>query len=201
MAIKGLSIPVVGKYTESSGTVTYSDGVINPKAVSYAVNVELNEAVKLYADNEVAEESKKSFKQATVTLGTDDLSQDFSKTILGLKEVTEGESTSAITVSVYDDDVDPGFFGLGIIEEHQCSGVDKYRAVMLCKVKFDIPSEAANTRGENVSWQTKTLNATAYRSGEVGTGSGAVKHPWKKEAWFATESAALDWLKGHLGFT
>lgn len=204
MAIKGLSIPVVGKYSESNGVVTYTDGMIGAKAVSYGVSLEINDPVPLYADNELAEESKQTFRGGKLTLGTDEMPQALSKFLLGLKEYTRtyGPSSDQQTVTelIYDEDLRSPFLGYGIIEEHQISGVDKYRAVILKKVRFNIPEEAATTRGETVAWQTKSIEADIFRSGEVTTGSTVnVVRPWKTEAWFDSEADAIDYLKSMLG--
>ena len=202
--IKGLSIPVFGKYTFTPTThaVAYSDGMINPKAVSYSVAVEAGENNPAYADNGVAENDRPKFASGTVTLETDDLTQDLSKWLLGLKEYTRTVGSGSVTSLIYDDDQKGLTVGFGIIEEHQINDVDKYKAVILKKVTFNVPADAATTRGASVSWQTKTIEGVIERSEEEVAASSpapAIMHPWKEEAWFDTESAALAFLKSMLG--
>ena len=204
MAIKGLSIPVFGKYTftASTGAVSYSDGVINPKAVSYSVSVEAGDNNPLRADNKIAENDRPKFASGTLTLETDDLDADIAKLLLGLKEVTRTVGSSSVTALLYDDDQKSIAVGVGVIEEHQINDVDKYKAVILKKVTFNVPEDAATTRGESISWQTKTIEGNIERSEEevtAGTGTPAELHAWKEEAWFDTESAALAYLKAMLG--
>ena len=147
MAIKGLSIPVFGKYNCTEGAVTYTDGVINPSAVSYTVSVESTDNNPLYANNRIKENDIGKFSTGTYTLETDDLDHEISKFLLGLKEITReyGEGKS-VTSLVYDDDQKAPALGVGIIEEHQNDDVDKYKAVILKRVIFNIPEDAANTR-------------------------------------------------------
>lgn len=197
MAIKGLSIPVFGKYTNTNGKITYIQGKVNPHAISYSVAVESTENNPLHGDNRVIENDVGKFKSGTLSLETDDLDAEISMFILGLKQITEnyGESKTA-TVLVYDDNQDSPDMGFGIIEEHQIDDEPRYKAVMLCRVVFSIPEDAATTRGESVEWQTRTIEGSIMRSEEATTD---VKYPWKKDAWFDTESEALEYLKAVLG--
>ena len=197
MAIKGLSIPVFGKYNYSDGAVTYTDGVINPHAVSYTIRVESTDNNPLYGDNRVIENDVGKFSSGTYTLETDDLDQEISKLLLGVKELerTYGEGKT-VTSLIYDDDQEAPTFGCGIIEEHQISDEDKYKAVILKRVVFSIPEDSATTRGESIEWQTKTIEGTISRS-EESSENGV--HPWKEEAWFNSESETLEFLKFMLG--
>lgn len=197
MAIKGLSIPVFGKYQCNDGVVTYTDGVINPHAVSYSVAVESTDNNPMRADNREVENDVAKFKSGTYTLETDDLVHEITKYLLGAKEVTRtyGDGKTA-TVLVYDESQKAPYLGVGIIEEHQNDDVDRYKAVILKKVVFNIPEDAATTRGESIEWQTKTITGTITRSEENGENG---KFPWKEEAWFDSESEALGFLKAVLG--
>lgn len=209
MAIKGLSIPVFGKYAFNSETkaVTYSDGVTNPHAVSYSVAVEAGENNPFYADNRIVENDRPKFSSGTISLETDDLDQNISKFLLGLKEFKRTIGTAEVVSLIYDDDQKGLTVGLGVIEEHQINDVDAYKAVILKKVTFNVPADAATTRGATVAWQTKTIEGVIERSEEEtaevttsGSENPAVTHPWKEEAWFTTESAALEFLKAVLGY-
>ena len=199
MAIKGLSIPVFGKYNNNAGTVTYKEGMINPHAVSYTVAIESGENNPLRADNRIVENDKQRFSSGTLTLETDDLVQEVSEFLLGVKEVekTYAEGKTVKTL-VYDDEQEAPALGFGIIEEHQNDDVTQYKAVMLKKVTFNIPEDAATTRGEKIEWQTRTISGNIERSEEK---NDQVVYPWKEEAWFASESEALIFLKEVLGVT
>lgn len=199
MAIKGLSIPVFGKYNNANGTVTYTDGMINPHAISYSITVEGAESNPLYGDNRVVEDDTQKFSSGTLTLETDDLTHAVSAFLLGAKEIerTYGDAKKVKSL-VYDDNQESPVLGFGIIEEHQNDNVTKYKAVMLKKVTFNIPEDAATTRKDRIEWQTRSITGNISRSDEE---SDLVMHPWKEDAWFDTESEALVFLKSMLGVT
>lgn len=199
MAIKGLSIPVVGKYSCTEKTVSYSDGVIAGSAVEYSVSWTTSESNDFYADNNVEETDAGTFQNGELTLKTSDLTQEVSKLILGLKTATfsYGEDKTA-EENVYDDDAAAPYLGYGIIEMHQINNVTKFRAVVLPRIRFNLPELSATTKGESIEWQTPSITATIMRSEQVDSN---YKKPWMMDTWFETESDAIEYLKAKLGVT
>ena len=199
MAIKGLSIPVCGKYLNTGGTVTYSDAFVADHAVEYGVSWTTGDDNPFYADNQIQENDKGTFQSGELTLATADLPQEISKMLLGTTsyEDTYGAEKTA-TVQVFDDSTVAPYLGFGIIEMHQIDDVDKYRAVFFPKVYFSLPEEAATTKGESIEWQQKEITGVIQRSDEVSTN---LKHPWMLDAWFDTEADALEWLEYKCGGT
>ena len=54
MALIGLKYPVVGKYNESGGTVSHTDGMVLAKAIQ--ANISINQfGARLYADDGLSE--------------------------------------------------------------------------------------------------------------------------------------------------
>ena len=197
MAIKGLSKPIVGKYANADGTVTYSDPTTASKAVEYSIAWTVGDNNPLYADNNIAENDKGTFQSGELTLKTADLPQELSLLILGTKQVTDQVgSEESVTVQVWDDSQSAPYLGFGIIELHQEEDVNTYRAVFLNKVFFNIPENAATTKGETIEWQTPSITATIQRSDAVDSNR---SHPWMEDAWFETESAAIAWLQFKCG--
>ena len=191
MAIKGLSIPVCGNYAATGNNTTYSD--------PYGISWTTSDSNPLYADNKIKENDKQVFQSGELTLGTADLPQELSKKILGLTEATyEYGSGQSATENVYDDQQKSPYLGFGIIELHQIDDVDLYRAVFLPKIYFNLPEEAATTKGESVEWQTKSIVATILRSDLVDE---HYIHPWMIDAWFTSEADALVYLKKRCGET
>lgn len=192
MAIKGLTTPVFGEYNYNGGSVTYTNGFVCGSSIEYGVEIETSDNNPLYGDDHIIENDYGTFNTGTLTLNTSDFDQYTSKRLLGLKEVqlTVGEAT--VTELVTDDDAKTTEKGFGIIETHQINDVDKYRAVILCKVGMSIPSEAATTKGESIEWQTREIEGTINRSDED---KANYRHPWKREAWFDTQSQAMEYLK------
>ena len=202
MAIKGLSIPVCGNYSYSSdtGKVTYEEPFIADAAVEYSVSWTTGDDNPLYANNGVKENDKGTFQNGELTLGTSDLPQELSQKLLGTKtkEVQFGPEGAQITAQeqTYDDDAKSPYLGFGIIEMHQIDDKDQFRAVFFPKVYFKIPEEAATTKGETIEWQTKSITGQILRSDEVDVDN---RHPWMKDAWFDTESDALEYLQWRCG--
>mgnify|MGYP005768391135 CR=1 FL=1 len=192
MAIKGLATPVFGEYNYNGSAVTYTNGFIAGSAIEYGVEVETSDNNPLYGDDHIIENDYGTFNSGTLTLNTSDLDQYTSKRLLGLKEVEVQVGEVQVTELVTDDDAKQTPKGFGIIETHQINDVDKYRAVILCKVAMSIPAEAATTKGESIEWQTKEIEGTVNRSDENTTN---YKHPWKREAWFDTHAEAMEYLK------
>lgn len=202
MAIKGLSIPVIGTYSNAGGVVSYSDPVIASKAAEYSVSWTTGDDNPLYLDNGIAENDKGTFQSGELTLATGDLTQEISARILGTKTYQEtftanGEQVT-VEVQVFDDERNSPYLGFGIIEMHQINDVTKFRPVFFPKVYFNIPEEAATTKGESIEWQTKSITGQILRSDAVDDNA---VHPWMMDAWFDTESVAQAWLMHKCGAT
>lgn len=203
MALKGLTKPYCGEYKfdSTSNKVTYENGYACDKAISYGVTVQSGDDNPLFANNGIAENSKGKFTSGELKLGTSDMPNGLSKKILGIKIISKDYGTKKVDINVYDDDQEAPFLGFGIIELHQINDKDCYRAVVLCKVKFNINEENATTKGESVEWTTPEIVAKITRSDEYTSDENGVKHPWKYDAWFDTEEDADEFLKTVLGVT
>lgn len=197
MATIGLSKPYVAKYTNSGSEVTYSSLTKLGKAVEVNIEVETSEDNNFYADNAIAE-GDRSFAGGTLTVSTDDFGQDVSKMVLGLKEQEltglglELSGDSEVKELIYDDDQVIPYLGFGGIIKKKVAGVIKWRAVVLTKVMFSVPSDAATTQGESIEWQTPELTAAITRDDTA-------KHMWKREATFSSEDNAEAYIKKVLG--
>lgn len=196
MAKKGLSIPVIADYENTGSVVNYSNAQVFENAVEYSVSIETTEDNNLRADNKIKETDKGRFQSGELTLSTADLGAESSKRILGIKEVERSVGLKKVTELVYDDDAKAPFLGFGIIEEHQIDNVDKYRAVALTKIVFNVPEEACTTREEEIEWQVPEITATIYQSDQADEN---YKHPWKFEAWLDTEEEAKAYLLAVFG--
>ena len=197
MATIGLSKPYYAVYANTSGTVSYSNGGVMGKATEANIEIETSEDNNLYADNAIAE-TDRQFTGGTLTLSTDDLTQEVSKAILGLKEqeLTEitGITDESVMELIYDDTQVTPYLGVGFIIKKVRNGVTAWRAVVLTKVMFSIPSDAATTQGETIEWQVPELTATIMRDDSA-------THMWKREATFTTEAQAETYIKDRLDIT
>lgn len=197
MATIGLSKPYYAKYSNTGSTVTYSGGGVMGKAVEANIEIESSEDNNLYADNTVAE-TDKTFTGGTLTLTTDELSQEIAKVLLGATEtpITEitGVTDEGANELIWDDGQQTPYLGVGMIIKKMVAGVIKWRAVILTKVMFNIPADAATTQGESIEWQTPELTGTIMRDDSA-------KHTWKKEATFTSEAQADAYIKDRLSIT
>lgn len=197
MATIGLSKPFYAVYNNSSGTVTYTAGASMGKATEANIEIETSEDNNLYADNAVAE-TDRQFTGGTLTLSTDDLSQEVSKAILGLNEQPLGEISGVTDQSVkeliYDNTQLTPYLGIGFIIKKVVGGMTKWRGVMLAKIMFSIPTDAATTQGDTIEWQVPTLTATIMRDDSA-------TQVWKREATFTTEAQAEAYIKNRLSIT
>lgn len=194
MAIKGLSKPICASYSAAGNVVTYSEPYAANKAVEYSFEAESAEDNDLMADNDVAESAAGKFSSGTLTLQTADLEPALSKKILGLKTAERTVDGEKVTEVVYDDDIKQPDLGFGIVEEHEIEGVTQYLPIILPKIKFNIPGNAATTRGKEIEWQTREITAKVMRSAQV---DDAYNHPWQisPETMFTTEAEAVNYIK------
>ena len=194
MAVIGLSKPYYGIYSATGNAVSYANGAVMGKATEANVDIKTTEDNNLRADNAIAE-TDRSFAGGTLTLSTDDLSQDVAKAILGLTETAitgiEGVTDTSVKELVYDDTQTTPYLGVGFIVKKKVGGAYKWRAVVLSKVMFSVPADAATTQGESIEWQVPELSATIMRDDSD-------THMWKREATFTTEAQAEAYLKARL---
>lgn len=192
MARIGLLKPRIAKYAESSGTVTYSNGQILAKAIEHELTLENSEPVILYADDGAAE-SVGGFSSGTLTITIDELPIETAGLILGMTVTTIESPTAGASVS-FDDDTNPPYLGYGVIVPKIRNNTRTWMAVLLTKVKFSVPGDAYNTKGETVEFGTPELTATVMRDDTA-------KHAWRKWAEFGTEEAANTWLNTQLSIS
>lgn len=197
MATIGLSKPYFAVYSAAGSTVSYASGAVMGKATEANIEIDTTEDNNLYADNAIAE-TDRTFAGGTLTLSTDDLSQEVSKAILGLAEQAitgiEGVTDTSVKELLYDDQQQTPYLGVGFIIKKKVGGVYKWRGVILTKVMFSTPADAATTQGETIEWQTPELSATIMRDDST-------NHMWKREATFTTEAQAEAYIKDRLGIT
>lgn len=197
MAVIGLSKPYYGIYSATGNAVSYDNGAVMGKATEANIEIDTTEDNNLYADNAIAE-TDRSFAGGTLTLSTDDLSQEVAKAILGLTETAitgiEGVTDTSVKELVYDDTQTTPYLGVGFIVKKKVGGAYKWRAVVLSKVMFSVPADAATTQGESIEWQVPELSATIMRDDSA-------THMWKREATFTTEAQAEAYIKNRLNIT
>lgn len=189
----GFSLPYVATYTASGGSVTYSNGMKLARGVSVSIAPEVSENNKFYADNVLAESIDGTFTGGTVTLTVDGLLPAAESFIYGV-----GSASTVSTVSVYafGDNATPPDVGIGFIARYMSDGVTSYKAIVLTKCKFVLPTEEAATQEDEISWQTQALTANIMRDDTA-------DHNWKYigATEYTTEALAEADVKKLLGIT
>lgn len=197
MATIGLSKPYYAVYSAAENVVTYANGAVMGKATEANIEINTSDNNNLYGDNAIAE-TDRQFTSGTLTLSTTDLSQEVSKAILGLKEETldsiTGVTDEDVSELIYDDTQAIPYLGVGFIVKKVVNGVTMWRGIVLTKVMFSIPIDAATTQGETITWQVPSLTATIMRDDSA-------TRMWKREATFTTEAQAEAYIKDRLSIS
>ena len=197
MATIGLSKPYYAAYSAAENVVTYANGAVMGKATEANIEINTSDNNNLYGDNAIAE-TDRQFTSGTLTLSTTDLSQEVSKAILGLKEETldsiTGVTDEDVSELIYDDTQAIPYLGVGFIVKKVVNCVTMWRGIVLTKVMFSIPSAAATTQGETITWQVPSLTATIMRDDSA-------TRMWKREATFTTEAQAEAYIKDRLSIS
>ena len=191
MAAIGLLKPRVAKYAESSGTVSYSRGQVIGKSIKHDLPLDNADPVVLYADDGAAE-SAGGFSSGTLTIGIDELPMATAGLLFGI--TPETSTTPAGSIVTFDDDAEPPYLGYGVIVPKLHNGARTYMAILLTKIKFVLPPDSYETRGETITFKTPELTAKVLRDDSA-------KHAWRKLAEFGTEDAANTWLNSQLSIT
>lgn len=194
MATIGVSKPYYAKYSAVNGVVSYSGGGVMGKMTAVDVSIETSEDNNLFGDNGIAE-TDQTFSNGTLTISTTDLSQKVTKDLLGVVEQAleeiPGVTDTDVKEIIFDDRQATPHLGTGFIIKKRVNHVDLWRAIVLTKVMFSVPSDSATTQGESIEWQVPELTGTIMRDdGET--------HMWKREAPFTTEAQAEAYIRHRL---
>ena len=192
----GFSKPYVAKYVNTSGTITYTDGLALARGVDVNLEVETADDNNFYADNVKAESEAGIFSSGTCTLTVDGLKEAARKLIAGVTATTTVTvGNSSVDVEVYDDTQVVPYVGIGFIVRYMEDGVTTYAPYLLRKCIFTQPGIDAATQEDEIDWQTQELEANVMRDDSA-------THQWQ---WIAedqsTEAAAEDVLKAMLGIS
>lgn len=186
MANYQASLPVVAERTETTSTVTYSDGAYLGKLISVSTAPTAFD-VKLYGDDGVAE-SAKGVTNVALTINTTTVPIELAETLFG-NTYTSATSSEPAQVAKASDDNAP-YVGFGFIYAEMVDGTSNYYVKFYPKVKFAAPSESFNTQGETIAFGTPSLTATAEND--------AIQGYYELTEKFSSASAAAAELKSLL---
>ncbi len=191
MAAIGMSYAVAAPITShtSGNAITYGTGFSVGHAVSANVSFNSNDS-KDYGDDVVVDSD----------LGTNGYTVDFESNDIApaVRAKLLGWVADATTATQYDlTDENPPEHGFGYLQHLRTDGTDAYDTYWFYKVRFTENSISAQTKEENIEWQHRTIN---------GTGEGVYLDSTGKAYYvaymrFATETAAIAWLKSKANIT
>ena len=185
MAQIGLRYAVSAPLTEDeqAGTFTYGTGKVVAKAIRVEMNLNIVDA-PLYADDGVAERVRE-FVDGDINFTPDDLDITIKAEWLGSE--LDDETVDSTTVKVLKSNTEdlPGYHGFGFIIPKVKNNARKYRAVLFTKVQFAEPNETAETKGQNINWQTPAITGKIMRR---------VDGNWKEEITVDSLATAKAWL-------
>lgn len=194
MVTTGFSRIHVAKYVYADGKVTYSGCRELARAKSISTEISTSEDNNFYVNNQVGETEPASFTSGTAKVVVDGLSGEEEAFVLGIEESTVTVGGESVAVVKFGKAMNPPYLGIGGVKQMQLNGAVSFRPIVLLKVRFAIPPDAAETQEEQINWQTQELTATLMRDDTA-------EANWKiipKEN-FATEDAAVAFIKAVLG--
>lgn len=187
--VTGFSKPYVAKYSASKGKITYSDGKQLARGVDVSIDPESSSGKNFHADNQVAESIPKKFTGGKLKLKVDGLLIESERMLFGLPQ------KGADGFTAFGDEMDVPYVGFGYIVRFMSGGIESFVPTVISKTKFDVPSNTASTQGDDIDWQTESLEASIYRGDDE-------KHNWKFLGEdYATEKEAEEALKKKLNIT
>lgn len=183
MARIGMRYPIYVPYTvetDESGRETESLGAkkVMGKAIRADASINTSDA-RLYADDGLAEEVLE-FVDGTLTVETDDIEDDVQAELLG----NEVDEETGDIISHTDDT--PTYTRTGYVSRRYKGGKSQYKGILLMRVKYSIPNQTDNTKGQTITFSTPTLSGTISRDKDG---------RWRKMSkWFETAEEAVEWL-------
>lgn len=155
---------------------TLQPGKVMGKAVTADIQINVANAT-YYADDSVAE-SVAEFISGTITNELDELANEVASDLFG-SQLDEGELISN------ENDI-AAFIRQGFIVTKIKNNARKYRAIVYMKVKYQVPSEQFQTKGEQITFTGTTLTGTIMRNKDG---------DWKREKIFDQLADAVAYIK------
>lgn len=192
MARIGMKYPVFAletAYTEGSA-ITYATGEFLAHAISATITPNRRNN-PLYGDD-VKIENDKGLTDYTIALTVDKVPAATRAKLLGDK--AQGGSTPTHYSVI---DTNPPYVGFGYLSIMQENNEKKVKGYWFHRVQFSVDNETDQTKGEQIQWGTYPLTGTGF--GVVLDNTGDTQFYDYMD--FATEAAALAWLKARAGIT
>lgn len=189
MARIGMKYPVWAPLeSENNGSMpTYGKGVVIGAAIAGTITIQRN-TTELYADD-MLKESDNGVSGGTISLEVDGISEEARVAVMGNVKNADGSVDMTGDPSPYG--------GYGYIEEESLNNVKSYSGMWVFKTMLGQNTINANTRGQNTSFATATMDGTMHAV----LPEADMKNHFYRRKQFANLDEAYAWLNGlaHIG--
>lgn len=144
----------IGKYTNTTGTVTYE----TPQTIGDAMscNLELKFAEgRLYAESTLAEYMKMA-TGGTISIGVKYIPAAAQKLLYGAAEKKRTVGENEVSGLAFGAKDAPAYVGVAFYAPDKIDGVQKFTCVFVRKVLFGPPALSFQTVGDSIAFQTPT---------------------------------------------
>ena len=175
MAYIGVARPVIAKYGETDGNVTYSEGFRFGKAIKVGISPSYEDVSEYGGINDTDEEQE--FAYADITLETSDTPIEAETMLYG------HDSQGDEVISRTEDRAN--YVGMGIRVKETVSGRKLYSAVWIHKVKFSDGEQEHETKGDSIRYGTPEIKGKAVPD---------CNGKWRTKRRFQSKEDADKWL-------
>lgn len=187
----------IGKYVNTSGTITYSN--FGSFGDAMGVNLELTFAEgRLYAEGKLAEYLREA-TGGSISVATKYIPTTVQQTLFGAatnsRSVTTGGTTKTISSLKESAEDTPNYVGVVFYAPDMVDGVKKYTCCFIAKALFGAPSMTFRTKGGNtIEFQTPTTTGEFMPDDSAG-------QVIREVAVVDSAAEAVAWCKAVLGET
>lgn len=146
----------IGKYKNTSGTISYSDVTAIGDAMDVNLQFKYAEG-RLYAEGVLAEYMK-LITGGTISIAVKYIRAEAQKAMFGAKDtsITVAGITLAATGLAYTGTDEPSAVGCAFYAPDMIDGALKYTCVFIRRVIFGLPAMVYKTKGDSLTFQTPT---------------------------------------------
>lgn len=167
------------------------------KAISASFEPNTPDDNPLYANNGEAENDNSSASGGTLTLTLDRLTKEAAADMYNLQVVKATTTVNGQPVTGeglrYTGMEQSSPLGTAFIRMLQEDGVRKHEVLLYRRATYSMPTEAAQTLGESIEWQTPEITGSVM--GMEGDGTNA----WYETFVFPTQAAAIAYIESVFG--
>lgn len=186
MARISARMPMIAKITEAeNGDITFTNAIAVGKMIKTTVAPVVISG-QLAADDDPAAEDVTYYDGANITLNSSTLPTKAAVMMFGSKFTEASEGTQTPARMDYGKEDKSDYVAFGFISGEVVDGVKSFKLTICPKVKFTMPSDEYNTKGNSVTFGTPSISGKAECD---------KKDLWKTEYFFNTASEAIAYFK------